>query len=146
MKPDSMDAVFQALAHAGRRRMLDIIRSNPGCGVGAVCERFDMSRIGAMKHLRVLEAARLVLSRKEGRTRRLYVNAAPIQMIHDRWLSEWSALWASEVTQIKYRVETAAGGAPDTTSRRTARATGKKRGRSGKKASPTRGAKKRKGK
>jgi len=99
-----------------------------------------MSRIGAMKHLRVLEVARLVLSRKEGRTRRLYVNAAPIQMIHDRWTSEWSALWASEVTQLKYRVE-AAGGAPGTISRRTARATGKKAGYAGKKTSPNRGAK-----
>ncbi len=102
-----MDAVFQALAHPERRRMLDIIRSNPGCGVCELCEQFEMSRIGAMKHLRLLEEARLVLSQKEGRVRRLYVNAAPIQMIHDRWISEWSALWAPEVTQLKYRVEAA---------------------------------------
>jgi len=120
--------------------MLDIIRASPGCGVGEVCERFDMSRIGAMKHLRVLEEARLVLSRKEGRTRRLYVNAAPIQMIHDRWMSAWSALWASEVTQLKYRVETGAGGAPGKTSRRTARTTGKKAGGARKKSSLSRGA------
>ncbi len=100
-----MDPVFQALANGERRRMLDIVRANPGCVVGELCEQFDMSRIGAMKHLRVLEQARLVVSVKEGRCRRLYVNATPIQMIHDRWTSEWSALWASEMTQIKYRVE-----------------------------------------
>lgn len=91
--------------------MLDIIRAKPGSGVCEVCEHFDMSRIGAMKHLRVLEEAQLVVSRKEGRLRRLYVNAAPIQMIHDRWIGEWSALWASEMTQVKYRVEAGAGGA-----------------------------------
>ena len=112
MKPDSMDAVFQALAHTVRRRMLDVIRAEPGCAVGDVCARFDMSRIGAMKHLRVLEDANLVISQKEGRSRRLYVNAAPIQMIHDRWTSEWSALWAAGVTQLKYRVES--GGSAST--------------------------------
>ena len=111
MKLDSMDAVFRALAHPDRRRMLDIVRAEPGAAVGEVCDHFDMSRIGAMKHLRVLEEAELVLSRKEGRTRRLYVNAAPIQMIHDRWLSDWSALWATQVTQVKYRVEALAANA-----------------------------------
>lgn len=90
--------------------MLDILRSNPGARVGEVCEHFEMSRIGAMKHLRVLEDAGLVVSRKDGRTRRLYVNAAPIQMIHDRWTSDWSALWAAEITGIKHRVEAAATG------------------------------------
>ena len=53
---DPMDEVFQALAHPVRRRMLDLVRANPGSPVGAVCEAFDMSRIGAMKHLRILEA------------------------------------------------------------------------------------------
>lgn len=103
-----MDDVFQALAHAGRREMLDIVRASPGSRVGEVCERFDMSRIGAMKHLRVLEEAGLLVSRRDGRTRRLYVNAVPIQMIHERWTSEWSALWASEMTNIKRRVEASA--------------------------------------
>ncbi len=64
-----------------------------------------MSRIGAMKHLGVLEDAGLVVSRVEGRRRLLYVNAIPIQMIHDRWISDWSSLWAHEITSIKYRAE-----------------------------------------
>ena len=100
-----MDEVFQALAHPVRRRMLDLLRSNPGSPVGHVCERFEMSRIGAMKHLGILEAAGLITSRPEGRSRLLFVNAVPIQMIYDRWISDWSSLWAHEITEIKYRAE-----------------------------------------
>jgi len=110
MLQDSMDTVFQALANPARRRMLDIVRAAPGCSVGELCENFEMSRIGAMKHLRMLEDSGLVTSHKEGRVRRLRVNAVPIQMIYDRWTSEWSALWASEMTGIKYRVESGAVG------------------------------------
>ena len=110
---DSMDAVFQALAHPTRREMLDRLRAEPGACVGDLCEPFDMSRIGAMKHLRILEEAGLVLSRTAGRQRLLYVNAVPIQMIHDRWISDWSSLWAREITALKYRVEGAGAKTPD---------------------------------
>lgn len=100
-----MDAVFNALAHPIRRRMLDVLRSEPGRSVGDLCEPFEMSRIGAMKHLAVLEEAGLVISQQEGRKRLLYVNAVPIQMIYDRWTSDWSSLWAGELTALKYRAE-----------------------------------------
>lgn len=100
-----MDAVFQALANESRRRMLDIVKGEPGIGVGALSAEFDVSRIAVMKHLAVLEAANLVVSEKDGRTRRLYFNAAPIQMIHDRWTTEYSAYWAGQVTRIKYLAE-----------------------------------------
>jgi len=110
---DSMDAVFQALAHPARREMLDRLRGEPGASVGDLCEEFEMSRIGAMKHLRVLEEAGLVVSRTEGRKRLLYVNAVPIQMIYDRWISDWSSLWAQEITAIKYRSESGHARAPE---------------------------------
>jgi len=100
-----MDAVFQALAHEGRRRMLDIVRGEPGIGVGALAAAFDVSRIAVMKHLAVLEAANLIVSEKDGRTRRLYFNAVPIQMIHERWTTEFSAYWSGQVTRIKYLAE-----------------------------------------
>jgi DNA-binding transcriptional ArsR family regulator len=100
-----MDAVFQALGNQSRRRMLDIVKGEPGIGVGALASEFDVSRIAVMKHLAVLEEANLVVSEKDGRTRRLYFNAAPIQMIHDRWTTEYSAYWAGEVTRIKYLAE-----------------------------------------
>lgn len=100
-----MDAVFQALAHESRRRMLDIIKEEPGIGVGVLAGAFDVSRIAVMKHLAVLEEANLILSEKDGRTRKLYFNAAPIQMIHDRWTSDYSAYWAGRMTRIKYLAE-----------------------------------------
>jgi len=100
-----MDAVFQALAHPTRRNMLDIVRDTPGSGVGALASHFDVSRIAVMKHLAVLENARLIVSEKDGRVRRLYFNAVPIQQIYDRWTDAYSGYWASSVARIKARAE-----------------------------------------
>ncbi len=100
-----MNAVFQALAHDSRRRMLDLVKASPGIAVGSLAGEFDVSRIAVMKHLRVLEDAGLVISEKDGRTRRLYLNAVPIQMIHDRWTTEYSAYWGNSLTQLKYAAE-----------------------------------------
>ena len=100
-----MNAVFSALANTSRRRILDLVKGMPGCSVNDVAKYFDMSRIGVMKHLKVLEAADLIISRKSGRTRELYFNAVPIQLVYDRWTSEYSALWASHATDIKIQAE-----------------------------------------
>ena len=105
MSPDSMDAVFQALGNAQRRCMLDYVKNHPGCSVGQVASGFDVSRVAVMRHLAVLEDAQLIISDKRGRTRHLYMNAVPIQMIHDRWTSEYSALWAGRTLDIKYLAE-----------------------------------------
>jgi predicted transcriptional regulator len=105
MKPESMDCVFSALAHASRRRILDLLKSMPGCSVNDLCKYFEISRIAVMKHLRVLEEADLVISQKAGRTRELYFNAVPIQLIYDRWTTEYSAFWASHMTDIKFKSE-----------------------------------------
>jgi DNA-binding transcriptional ArsR family regulator len=99
------DAVFQALAHETRRRMLDIVKARPGIGVGALAEDFDVSRIAIMKHLAVLEQALLIVSEKDGRMRRLYFNAAPIRMIYDRWTDEFSGHFAGEILRIKALAE-----------------------------------------
>ena len=100
-----MDAVFRALGSAVRRRILDIVKNRPGCSVQEVCAHFEMSRIAVMKHLRILEEAQLIHSEKNGRTRELYHNTVPIQMIYDRWTTEYSALWGSRMTRIKYAIE-----------------------------------------
>jgi DNA-binding transcriptional ArsR family regulator len=105
MQPDEMDALFQALAHRDRRRILDIVKNDPGCSVESVCRYFPVSRIAVLKHLRVLEQANLLHSEKQGRVRRLYFNAVPIQMIYDRWTTDYSALWAGKLTEIKYKIE-----------------------------------------
>ncbi|MCB9849666.1 MAG: winged helix-turn-helix transcriptional regulator [Phycisphaerales bacterium] len=126
MKPESMDAVFQALAHAGRRRILDILKHNPGSLVGEVCAAFDTSRIAVLKNLRVLEEANLIVSQKSGRERRLYLNLVPIQMIHHRWTTEYSALWAERLATIKYRVEAEAESGAKATQKPTKRKRSKK--------------------
>lgn len=100
-----MDAVFQALGHVVRRRILDIVKERPGCSVNDLCAYFDVSRIAVMKHLRVLHDAALVVSDKRGRTRRVFFNAVPIQAIYDRWTTEYSRFWAGRLMDIKYRVE-----------------------------------------
>jgi DNA-binding transcriptional ArsR family regulator len=110
-----MGAVFDALGSATRRRILDIVKGEPGCSVGDVASHFDTSRIAVMRHLQVLEAAGLLLSRRDGRRRRLYHNAVPIQLIYDRWTNEYPALWSGRMADVKYRVESRGSGV--TTSR-----------------------------
>lgn len=100
-----MDTILQALGNESRRRMLDIVKDEPGISVGALAKEFDVSRIAVMKHLAVLEDANLIVSEKDGRLRRLYFNVVPIQMIHERWTTEYSAYWAGQVTRIKYLAE-----------------------------------------
>lgn len=100
-----MEPVFHALANTHRRRILDLVRDNPGTTVKALCRHFDVSRIAVMKHLTVLEKADLIVSDKQGRERHLYFNIVPIQLIYERWTDEYSALWASHVTDLKRRVE-----------------------------------------
>ncbi|MDX1507410.1 MAG: helix-turn-helix domain-containing protein [Woeseiaceae bacterium] len=100
-----MDNLFHALASAPRREILDIVKDRPGCSVMEVSRHFDVSRIAVMKHLNVLEKANLLISEKQGRTRKLYFNATPIQMIHERWTTEYSAMWAARLTDFKRAVE-----------------------------------------
>ena len=103
-----MSAVFHALAHESRRKIMDVVKAAPGVSVGKLAAEFDVTRISVMNHLAVLEDAGLIVSEREGRTRRLYLNAAPIQMINDRWLSDYSAQWARKLLDIKYAAEAAA--------------------------------------
>ncbi len=107
MKPDEMDAVFQALASEPRRRILDVLKKEPGCNVNRVCDFFDIGRVAVMKHLSVLESAGLVLSEKVGRERQLWFNPVPIHMIYDRWTTEFSSFWAGKLARLKYGLENA---------------------------------------
>ena len=84
---------------------MDVVKNTPGCCVNDVCQHFDTSRVSVMKHLNVLVDAQLILSKKVGRTRQLFFNAAPIQMIYDRWTTEYAAFWATQVVDLKYKVE-----------------------------------------
>lgn len=105
MDEEATDAVFQALASRERRRMLDLIRAHPGCIVVDLLSAFEMSRIGVLKHLRVLEDADLVVSEKSGRERRLYVNTLPLRAIHRRWSDEFDDFWAGGLLDLKRKIE-----------------------------------------
>lgn len=104
---DQLDAVFFALASEPRRRILDVLKQEPGCNVNRVCEHLenDMGRFAVMKHLATLEAAALVIAERSGRERLLWFNATPIQWIHERWTTELSAYWAARLTRLRYSAE-----------------------------------------
>lgn len=104
---DSLDATFFALSSDLRRRMLDLLKREPGCNVNRVCEFFaaEVGRFAVMKHLGTLERGGLVVSQREGRERRLWFDPTPIQLIHERWTTEFSAFWAARLTRLKYDAE-----------------------------------------
>lgn len=107
MDADELDATFFALSSDLRRRMLDLLKREPGCNVNRVAEHFaaEVGRFAVMKHLATLEQGGLVVSQRDGRERRLWFDATPIQLIHERWTTEFSAYWASRLTRLKYRAE-----------------------------------------
>ena len=105
MKSSQLDKLFAALAHPARRRILDLLCQAPGLSVKALAAQFAISRIAVMKHLRALEACELVLSKREGRTRRLFFNSVPIQLVHERWTDQYSAYWGMQLVDLKKRVE-----------------------------------------
>ena len=102
---DFLDRVFFALANRTRRRILDVLAHEPGCTVGDVAGRFDMSRIAVQKHLSALEDADLVISARNGRERQLWLNAAPLQLVHERWSEQYRDFWAKRLTRLKYAAE-----------------------------------------
>jgi DNA-binding transcriptional ArsR family regulator len=105
MNRQSEDEVFKALSDPNRRRILDLVKARPGITVSELAESFDFTRYAVMKHLRVLENAELIVPRRSGRSKELFLNAIPIQTIYDRWISQFSAMWASSLTALKYRLE-----------------------------------------
>jgi DNA-binding transcriptional ArsR family regulator len=104
---DRLDATFFALSSDIRRRVLDLLKHEGGCNVNRVCEHFsgELSRFAVMKHLATLERGGLVVSQREGRDKRLWFDPTPIQLIHERWTTEFSAFWAARLTRLKYRAE-----------------------------------------
>jgi DNA-binding transcriptional ArsR family regulator len=104
---DDLDAVFFALASEPRRRILDTLKREPGCNVNSVCAVFDgeLGRFAVMKHLTTLEAAGLVVTERRGRDKLLWFNPTPIQWIHERWTTDFSAYWAARLTRLKYSAE-----------------------------------------
>ena len=85
-----MKGVFRALAAPPRRRLLDALFKKDGQTLSALERRLPMTRFGVMKHLRVLEEAGLVVTKKRGREKLHFLNAVPIRLVHDRWVSKYA--------------------------------------------------------
>jgi DNA-binding transcriptional ArsR family regulator len=100
-----MDEVFRALADPTRRRLLDQLFEHDGQSLGALEERLPMSRFGVMKHLRVLEEANLVVTRRRGREKLHFLNPVPIRLVYERWVSKYAEPWVSGLTALKRELE-----------------------------------------
>ena len=100
-----MDAVFRALADPTRRSLLDELFRADGQSLSALEERFSMTRFGVMKHLRVLEEAGLVVTRRRGREKLHFLNPVPIRRVHDRWVSKYAEPWVATLADLKHRLE-----------------------------------------
>jgi len=100
-----VDKIFNSLAAPSRRKILDIVKNNPGIHVNKLTEYFEFSRYAVMKHLKILEEAELILSKRSSRYKVLFINAIPIQTIYDRWISKYSALWTKNLSALKYQLE-----------------------------------------
>src|SRR5450631_1530971 len=101
----AVDAVFRALADPTRRGLLDELFREDGQTLSALGARFDITRFGVMKHLRQLEEAGLVVSKRRGREKLHFLNPVPIRLVHDRWVSKYAEPWAAALSGLKTRLE-----------------------------------------
>jgi DNA-binding transcriptional ArsR family regulator len=99
------DLVFRALADPTRRHLLDRLYERDGRTLTELEEDLEMTRFGVMKHLRLLEEAGLVVSRRSGREKHHFLNAVPIRLIHDRWIDKYTESRVSALSDLKTQLE-----------------------------------------
>jgi uncharacterized protein YndB with AHSA1/START domain/DNA-binding transcriptional ArsR family regulator len=100
-----MEPVFKALADPTRRALLDELFRQDGQTLGALAGRFAMTRVAVAKHLRLLEEAGLVASRRRGREKLHYLNPVPIRLVYERWVTKYTGAWAAGLTSLKRDLE-----------------------------------------
>jgi uncharacterized protein YndB with AHSA1/START domain/DNA-binding transcriptional ArsR family regulator len=100
-----MDEVFKALADPTRRALLDELFADDGQTLSALEGRLTMTRFGVMKHLKVLEEAGVVTTRRQGREKLHFLNPVPIRLVHDRWVSKYAEPWAATLSGLKTYLE-----------------------------------------
>jgi DNA-binding transcriptional ArsR family regulator len=103
--PPRVDEIFKALADPTRRSLLDELFRRDGQTLSELEARFEMSRFGVMKHLKQLEEAGLVVTKRRGREKLHFLNPVPIRLVHDRWVSKYAEPWAAELSGLKSRLE-----------------------------------------
>ena len=97
--------MFKALADPTRRLLLDELYRRDGQTLTELESRVEMTRFGVMKHLKVLEEAHLVTTRRRGREKLHFLNPVPIQLVHDRWVSKYAEPWAATLSGLKNTLE-----------------------------------------
>jgi DNA-binding transcriptional ArsR family regulator len=102
------DHVFRALADPTRRHLLDRLFERDGRTLTELESDLEMTRFGVMKHLRVLEDAGLVVTRRSGREKLHYLNPVPIRLIHDRWITKYAERRVSALADLKTQLEESA--------------------------------------
>ncbi len=100
-----MDAIFKALADRSRRELLDDLRAENGKTLGDLCENLDMTRQAVSKHLKVLEAANLVITAWRGREKLHYLNPVPIREIEERWIRKYDHAHLDALSTLKKAIE-----------------------------------------
>jgi uncharacterized protein YndB with AHSA1/START domain len=100
-----MDAVFKALADPTRRSLLDELFREDGQTLSSLERRLPMTRFGVMKHLKQLEEAGLVVTRRRGREKLHFLNPVPIRLVHDRWVSKYAEPWVATLSDLKTKLE-----------------------------------------
>jgi DNA-binding transcriptional ArsR family regulator len=99
------DRVFKALADSTRRHLLDRLFQRDGRTLGELESELEMTRFGVMKHLRLLEDAGLVVTRRQGREKLHYLNPVPIRLVHDRWIDKYTEHRVSALAELKTQLE-----------------------------------------
>src|SRR5689334_9704858 len=99
------DLVFRALSDKSRRFLLDLLHRQDGQTLWELESKLEMTRFGVMKHLKVLEAAGLVLTCRRGREKLHFLNAVPIRLIHDRWIDKYREHEVSALADLKTSLE-----------------------------------------
>ncbi|MDQ6637749.1 MAG: helix-turn-helix domain-containing protein [Candidatus Dormibacteraeota bacterium] len=107
------DRVFKALADPTRRLLLDWLFERDGRTLSELAAELQMTRFGVMKHLRVLEEAGLIVTRRSGREKLHFLNAVPIRLIHDRWIDKYTERRVSALTNLKRHLEETDADEPD---------------------------------
>lgn len=102
---DDDDLVFKALADPTRRFLLDLLFEREGSTLNELEAEVDMTRFGVMKHLRLLEEAGLVLTRRVGREKLHFLNPVPIRLVHDRWIDKYTERQVSALADLKSNLE-----------------------------------------
>ena len=97
--------MFKALADPTRRELLDELFRADGQTLSALEQRVPMTRFGVMKHLKVLEEAGLITTKRRGREKLHFLNPVPIRLIHDRWVSKYAEPWAAGLAELKHDLE-----------------------------------------